>query len=114
MKQNGINRYLELQVSGVPSLDLLIGMLDFCVSATMAQDVSKTMRGLTALEESLDFRDCPELARVFCRLYEHCRRLISEDRFEEAQNCLRLLRDAWGEARRRRQPAPQHGGSNAQ
>lgn len=105
MKQDAINRYLDQQITNMHSLDMVIGMFDYCLSAALTEDVSKVTRGLDALEESLSFHECPELARLFQRVYEHCRRLAWEGRFEETHNCLRLLRDAWSEAKQRRKPA---------
>jgi hypothetical protein len=105
VNQNGINKYREFRFGGMPSLDLVIAMLDFCISAASARDATRTIKGLTTLEETLSFRDCPELARVFCRVYERCRHLVWEEKFEQAENCLRLLHDAWSEARRRRKPS---------
>jgi flagellin-specific chaperone FliS len=102
MKQGAITRYIERQVTGMQSLDIVIGMLDYCLFATSVRDASKTTKGLIALEESLDFHDSPELARLFRRVYEYCRHLAWEGRFDEAHNCLSLLRDAWGEAKQRR------------
>jgi hypothetical protein len=107
MYNHAINRYLEQQIVGTTSFNLIIAMFDFTLAGCMTRDAGKTMRGLTALERSLSFHGCPELAYVFCSLYGYCRGLISEDRFEQTHSYLQVLRDAWAEARERRTAAPE-------
>jgi hypothetical protein len=99
-----VNAYVQLQISGASSLDLVIGVLEFCLRSAEERDRDKTLKGLGILEEGLDFRGSPELARVFGRIYRHCQHLVSDNRFEETSNYLRVLCDAWTEAKHRRKP----------
>jgi hypothetical protein len=97
-----IKRYLTHQISGPPSFDLVISMFDFTLAACIEQDSTKTLKGLTVLEQTLNFHAHPDVARAFCSIYRYCRYLVSNDRFEEASSHLRVLRDSWGEAKAKR------------
>jgi flagellin-specific chaperone FliS len=97
-----IKRYLTRQIGGPASFDLVISMFDFTLAACIEEDTDKALKGLTVLEQTLNFQAHAEVAHAFCSIYRYCRYLVSNDRSEEACGHLRVLRDAWGEAKAKR------------
>ena len=100
-----VHRYLEQQMTGAEALDLLIKTFDYAIAACDRRDTAKVEKGLTALEQGLDFEPSRELAASLASLYRHCRDLLARQEFDEISGFLGSLRDSWRVVKARREIA---------
>jgi hypothetical protein len=93
-----IRKYVEKRIMGAATLNLLLDTFDFVISACKDCNSDRALRGIEALEKSLDFGAVPDLAELFLVIYRYCRQLIKADQFADACNYVSSLRSAWEEA----------------
>jgi flagellin-specific chaperone FliS len=93
-----ISKYIEKRIMGAATLNLLLDTFDFIIVACKDRNSHKALRGITALERSLDFHTIPDLAQLFLIIYRYCRQLIKSERFGDACTYISGLRSAWEDA----------------
>jgi hypothetical protein len=98
-----VAEYVEKRMMGAASLDLLLATFDYAARACGEKNPIRAMRGLAALERSLDFGAVPDLSKLFLLAYHYIRELLAKGLFEDAYTSFVGLRDAWAEVKDRTQ-----------
>jgi hypothetical protein len=93
-----IRKYIEKKIMGAATINLLLETFDFIIAACRDQNPDRALKGIFALERSLDFSAVPDLARLFLIVYRHCGHLVGSGQFEDAGAFMADLRSAWNEA----------------
>ena len=73
----------------------LLGVYDAALQGCVRRDTPAVAAALDALDTTLDYGACPELALALHLLYAHCRDLCDASRHDDAGQFLASLRAAW-------------------
>lgn len=92
-----LNAYRREHLLNLKPVEVIRALYDVGIGACRRNDAEKARRTLNELIAALDF-DQGELSVGLYRLYDYCKRLLREDRYEEAAGVLEELREAWVEA----------------
>jgi hypothetical protein len=93
-----IRKYIEKKIMGAATINLLLDTFDFIIAACRDRNPDKALKGIFALERSLDFSTVPDLARLFLIIYRHCAYLVRSELYEDAGIFMVGLRSAWNDA----------------
>jgi len=92
-----LNAYRREQLLNLKPPEVIRKLYDLGIGACERGDGDRARRALNELIAALDFGQ-GELPVGLYRLYDYCKRLLREDRHEEAATVLEELRSAWVEA----------------
>ncbi len=88
-----VNPYLAKEIMEAPQEKLLLKTYDFALVHCKKGNVSKTLKALDVLMESLDLNY--EIARDLYSLYSFCREQMLDGKHEIVYEILTSLKDAW-------------------
>lgn len=96
--------YRANQVNGASPLDLLLMAYDAALIGCGQHDLTRTIKALNLLRDTLDFSYDQEIALGFFKLYQYCADLARKGEFDEVANILRELRETWAQVKEQYQP----------
>ncbi len=96
-RRSVISGYLEQEVAQWSREKLILKTYDLFIVACKRRDIPKMNAVLDALIGALNF-DYEEPATRLYQLYDYCKRLVAQRRFEEALHIIQELRDTWAKA----------------
>ncbi len=92
-----LNAYRREHLVNLKPVEVIRKLYDVGVGACRRGDGERARRAINELIAALDF-DQGELSVGLYRLYDYSKRLLREDRYDEAASVLEELRAAWIEA----------------
>lgn len=92
-----VNTYLENQILNAKPEELILKVYDFILLHIKKKNYAKANAGLIELIAALNF-DYQEQALGFFRLYTYCQQLIRQEKWDEAAQIIKELRDTWAKA----------------
>jgi len=92
-----VNSYVNNQLVGLTSGQLLLKVYDIAIIGCQQQDGNKAIRAISELISSLNF-DYQEISVGLFRLYQYIIDQIRDHNFSAAMNILKELRNAWATA----------------
>ena len=94
---SGMNPYLKQKIMSASPEQLVWYIYDAGIVACKKKDTTKAGQAIRELINALNF-DYKEMAVPLFDLYKYCLNNVNSDKFEDAQEILEGLRDAWFEA----------------
>ena len=91
------NPYLGEKILKASPEQLVIYVYDEAIVACKKKDTTKAGQAIRELINALNF-DYKEMAVPLFNLYKHCLKNVNSENFDEAEEVLQGLRDAWYEA----------------
>lgn len=100
------NAHLEYQRQSVKQSspeELITKLYDLAILSCYKKDKAKVREILNTLIKSLNFEY--EISATLYELYDYCRNILDEDKYDEVKELLEPIRDAWiqGVAQKRTQ-----------
>ena len=94
---NAMNPYLKQKIMSASPEQLICYIYDAGIIACKKKDSTKAGQAIRELINALNF-DYKDMALPLFDLYKYCLNNVNTNNFEEAQEILEGLRDAWYEA----------------
>jgi flagellin-specific chaperone FliS len=92
-----VSAYRREQLINLKPVEVIRKLYDVAIGACRKGEQERARRAINELIAALDFNQ-GELPAGLYRLYDYCKRLLREDRNEEAAVVLEELRATWIEA----------------
>ena len=92
-----MNPYLKQKIMSAIQGEVVCYIYDAGIVACKKKDTTKAGQAIRELINALNF-DYKEMAVPLFDLYKYCLNNINSDKFEDAQEILEGLRDAWFDA----------------
>ncbi len=96
-RKNLVSGYLEQEVLQWSREKIILKTYDLFIVACKRRDIPKMNAVLDALINALNFEYEEPATRLY-QLYDYCKRLVMQRRFDEALHIIQELRDAWAQA----------------
>ena len=98
MKSKAIEQYRKSESIGKPDGKALLLCYERILEASANHDGVAVERGLTLLEESLNFDPNPQLGFQLLKLYQYLRHCLKQEQFGEICRVIETLRNIWESA----------------
>ena len=95
MKSKAIEQYRKSESIGKPDGKALLLCYERILEASASHDAVAVERGLTLLEESLNYDPNPQLGFQLLELYQYVRHCLKQERFSEICQVIETLRNIW-------------------
>lgn len=95
MKSKAIEQYRKSGSLGKPDGETLLLCYDRILAAAANHEATAVERGITLLEESLNYDPNPILGLHLLRLYQYLRYCLKEEQFSEICRVTDSLRSLW-------------------
>ena len=95
MKSKAIEQYRKSGGIGQPDGKTLLLCYDRILEAAASHESTAVERGITLLEESLNYGPNPMLALHLLRLYQYLRHCLKQEQFSEICRVTESLRGLW-------------------
>jgi len=96
-RKNVVSGYLEQEVLQWSREKIILKTYDLFIVACKRRDIPKMNAVLDALINALNFEYEEPATRLY-QLYDYCKRLVMQRRFDEALHIIQELRNAWAQA----------------
>ena len=92
------DQYLEQKILSASPKQLIAYIYDAAIVSCTKRDIEKTTAAIGILINSLNFddsEDVQDISSKFIQYYEYILDLVRKDKFDEARDNLKEIRDAW-------------------
>jgi hypothetical protein len=95
MKSKAIEEYRKSGILGKPDIKTLLLCYERILAASAKHEATAVERGLSLLEESLDYKPNPMLGLHLLKLYRYMRHCLKHEQYHEICRVTEALKNIW-------------------